>query len=154
MLADEGPEPGGRLLAEGGVEYARELVERARAAGVEILDNAPALGTFDGLVPVWQGDTLHQVRAKRQIHATGAIEQPLLFPGNDLPGVMLSGGARRLISMYALQPGTRAVVATVDDRGLHAALALHRRRGRADLRGRPAGERQRRAEGRAQAPRR
>ena len=26
--------------------------------------------------------------------------------------------------MYALQPGTRAVVATVDDRGLHAALAL------------------------------
>ena len=37
---------------------------------------------------------------------------------------MLSGGARRLISMYALQPGTRAVVATVDDRGLHAALAL------------------------------
>ncbi len=124
VLADEGPEPGGRLLAEGGVEYARELVERARAAGVEILDSAPALGTFDGLVPVWQGDTLHQVRAKRQIHATGAIEQPLLFPGNDLPGVMLSGGARRLISMYALQPGARAVVATVDDRGLHAALAL------------------------------
>ncbi len=124
VLADEGPEPGGRLLAEGGVGYARELVDRARAAGVEILDNAPALGTFDGLVPVWQGDTLHQVRARRQIHATGAIEQPLLFPGNDLPGVMLSGGARRLISMYALQPGTRAAVATVDDRGLHAALAL------------------------------
>jgi sarcosine oxidase, subunit alpha len=124
VLADEGPEPGGRLLSEGGVAYARELADRARTAGVEILDNAPALGTFDGLVPVWQGDTLHQVRAKRQIHATGAIEQPLLFPGNDLPGVMLSGGARRLISMYALQPGTRAVVATVDDRGLHAALAL------------------------------
>jgi sarcosine oxidase subunit alpha len=124
VLADEGPEPGGRLLAEGGVAYARELVDRARAAGVEILDNAPALGTFDGLVPVWQGDTLHQVRAKRQIHTTGAIEQPMLFPGNDLPGVMLSGGARRLIAMYAVQPGTRAVVATVDDRGLHAALAL------------------------------
>ena len=124
VLADEGPEPGGRLLAEGGVGYARELTDRARSAGVEILANAPALGTFDGLVPVWQGDTLHQVRAKRQIHATGAIEQPLLFPGNDLPGVMLSGGARRLIAVYALQPGTRAVVATVDDRGLDAALAL------------------------------
>jgi sarcosine oxidase subunit alpha len=124
VLADEGPEPGGRLLAEGGVTYARELVERARRAGVEILPNAPALGSFDGLVPVWQGDTLHQIRAQRQIFATGAIEQPLLFPGNDLPGVMLSGGARRLIGMYAVQPGARAVVATVDDRGLHAALAL------------------------------
>ena len=124
VLADEGPQLGGRLLAEGGTDYARELADRARAAGVELLENAPALGAFDGLVPVWQGDTLHQVRARTQVYATGAIEQPLLFPGNDLPGVMLSGGALRLISLYAIRPGTRAVVATVDDRGLHAALAL------------------------------
>jgi sarcosine oxidase, subunit alpha len=124
VLADEGPEPGGRLLSEGGRAYACELAERASAAGVELLVNAPALGAFDGLVPVWQEDTLHQVRAKRHVYATGAIEQPLLFPGNDLPGVMLSGGARRLMSLYAVKPGTRAVVATVCDRGLHAALAL------------------------------
>ena len=124
VLADEGPEPGGRLLAEGGHEYARELTERASSAGVELLTSAPALGTFDGLVPVWQGDTLHQVRARRQVYATGAIEQPLLFSGNDLPGVMLSGGARRLLSLYSVQPGARAAVATVSDRGLEAALAL------------------------------
>jgi sarcosine oxidase, subunit alpha len=124
VLADEGPEPGGRLLAEGGADHARELLERARAAGVEVLENAPALGGFDGLVPVWQGDTLHQIRSRTQVYATGAIEQPMLFSGNDLPGVMLSGGALRLISLYAVSPGTRAVVATVDDRGLHAALAL------------------------------
>ena len=36
-----------------------------REAGVELLSAAPALGFFDGLVPVWQGDTLHQVRAAR-----------------------------------------------------------------------------------------
>lgn len=124
VLADEGPEPGGRLLAEGRSDYARELTARARAAGVELLTGAPALGAFDGLVPVWQGDTLHQVRSQRQVYATGAIEQPLLFPGNDLPGVMLSGGVRRLISLYAVRPGTRAVVASVDDRGLDAALTL------------------------------
>ena len=124
VLADEGAELGGRLLAEGGREHARELAERARTAGVELLVNAPALGAFDGLVPVWQGDTLHQVRAQRHVYATGAIEQPLIFPGNDLPGVMLSGGARRLVSLYAVRPGTRAVVAASCDRGLHAALAL------------------------------
>jgi sarcosine oxidase subunit alpha len=124
VLADEGPEPGGRLLAESGQRYARELATRARFAGVELLTSAPALGAFDGLVPVWQGDTLHQVRSRCQIYATGAIEQPLVFPGNDLPGVMLSGGALRLIELYAVRPGTRAVVATVDDRGLYAALAL------------------------------
>jgi sarcosine oxidase, subunit alpha len=124
VLCDEGPEPGGRLLAEGGHARARKLASRAREAGVEILPNAPALGAFDGLVPVWQGNTLHQVRAQRVVYATGTIEQPLLFAGNDLPGVMLSGGALRLAALYAVRPGTRAVVATVCDRGLEAALAL------------------------------
>ena len=124
VLCDEGPEPGGRLLAEGGHAHARELAERAREAGVEVLASAPALGAFDGLVPVWQGSTLHQVRARRHVYATGTIEQPLLFAGNDLPGVMLSGGARRLAALWAVRPGSRAVVATVCDRGLEAALAL------------------------------
>ena len=68
VLADEGPEPGGRLLAEGGEDYARELTGRARAAGVEILHNAPALGAFDGLVPVW-----HAARQRRRA-------------GEELPG--------------------------------------------------------------------
>ena len=124
VLADEGPEPGGRLLAEGGHERARALAARAGEAGVELLSAAPALGAFDGLVPVWQRDTLHQVRARRIVYATGSIEQPLLFPGNDLPGVMLSGGAVRLANLYGLSPGARAVVATVCDRGLEAAAAL------------------------------
>jgi sarcosine oxidase subunit alpha len=124
VLCDEGPEPGGRLLAEGGHDHARSLASRARAAGVEVLSSAPALGAFDGLVPVWQGDTLHQVRAQRVVYATGTIEQPLLFAGNDLPGVMLPGGALRLAALYAVRPGTRAVVAAVCDRGLEAALTL------------------------------
>jgi sarcosine oxidase, subunit alpha len=124
VLADEGPEPGGRLLFEGGHERARELAAAAREAGVEVLVNAPALGFYDGLVPVWQGDTLHQVRARKIVFATGAIEQPLLFPGNDLPGVMLSGGVRRLISLYGIRPGIRAVGATADERGVEAAQAL------------------------------
>jgi sarcosine oxidase subunit alpha len=94
-------------------------------AGVEILARASALGYFDGMVPVWQGDTLHQIRARRHVFATGAIEQPLVFAGNDLPGVMLSGGALRLTQLYAVSPGARAVIATTNDRGLEAAAKLH-----------------------------
>ncbi len=124
VLADEGPEPGGRLLWEGGHDQARTLTARAREAGVEILCSAPALGHFDGLVPVWQGNTLHQVRARQHVYATGAIEQPLVFAGNDLPGVMLSVGARRLATLYGVRPGARAVVASTSDRGLLAASAL------------------------------
>lgn len=124
VLADEGPEPGGRLLHEGGHERARALAARAREAGVEVLCDAPALGHFDGLVALWQGDTLHQVRARRHVYATGSIEQPLLFAGNDVPGVMLSSGALRLAALYGVAPGRRAVVATTSDRGVEAALAL------------------------------
>ncbi|MFL5892285.1 MAG: 2Fe-2S iron-sulfur cluster-binding protein [Solirubrobacterales bacterium] len=114
VLCDEGPEPGGWLLVTDPVR-AHALGEQARAAGVEILTNAPALGYFDGLVPVWQGDTLHQIRAQRHVFATGSIEQPALFAGNDLPGVMLSGAVRRLISLYGIKPGMRAVVAADDE---------------------------------------
>src|SRR5262249_31711375 len=79
---------------------------------------------FDGLVPVWQGSTLHQIRARQHVYATGAVEQPLVFANNDLPGVMLSGGARRLTALYGVKPGSRAVVVTTSDRGIRAALAL------------------------------
>ncbi len=124
VLVDEGAEPGGQQLVEGERSEIAALVERARGAGVEIIDRGSALGYFDGMVPVWQRDTLHQVRAARHVFATGAIEQPLVFAGNDLPGVMLSGGARRLAALYAVSPGKRAVIATTSDRGLHAAQAL------------------------------
>ncbi len=124
VLADEGPAPGGQQLIEPDQSETQTLVEAANAAGVEILQRASALGYFDGLVAVWQQDTLHQVRAQQHVIATGAIEQPLVFAGNDLPGVMLAGGARRLAALYAVSPGRRAVIATTSDRGLEAARAL------------------------------
>ena len=116
VLADEG-------LA-GKLSDLSQPLAAARDAGVEILEGGSALGCFDGLVPVWQGDTLHQVRAARLLFATGTIEQPLVFAGNDLPGVMLAGGALRLAQTYAVTPGKRAVVGTTSDRGLIAAAAL------------------------------
>ena len=124
VLADEGPAPGGQQLLESDQRELAGLVLAAREAGVEILERASALGYFDGMVPVWQQDTLHQIRAQSHVFATGAIEQPLVFAGNDLPGVMLSGGARRLAALYSVSPGKRALVATTSDRGLDAARAL------------------------------
>jgi len=126
VLADDDVAPGGRLLDEGGHELAGELAARARAAGVELLSRASVLGFYDGLSPVWQGSTLHQIRAREHVYATGTIEQPLVFADNDRPGIMLSGGARRLLVRYGVRPGSRAVVATVGERGLLAALSLQR----------------------------
>ncbi|MFI5122847.1 MAG: 2Fe-2S iron-sulfur cluster-binding protein [Vicinamibacteria bacterium] len=125
VLADDGPELGGAELVGDQAAATRDLGLRVRAAGVEVLAPAAALGFFDGIVPVWSQSTLHQVRAHRQIAATGSIEQPLMFEGNDLPGVMLCSGAERLASLYGVRPGKAAVVATTADRGLESALALH-----------------------------
>ncbi|HEY6396639.1 MAG TPA: 2Fe-2S iron-sulfur cluster-binding protein, partial [Solirubrobacteraceae bacterium] len=125
VLVDEGSEPGGTALFGQDRERIAPLLSAATDAGVEILSRASALGYFDGIVPVWQGQTLHQIRARSHVFATGALEQPLLFAGNDLPGVMLSGGALRLARLYAVSPGSRAVIATASDRGLEAAATLH-----------------------------
>jgi len=93
--------------------------------GVEVLAPARALGVWEGgLVPVDAGTLLYRFRTERIVVATGATEQPLVFPGNDLVGVMLPGGVRRLIHDFSVQPGTRAVVLGADDETLSVAEDL------------------------------
>ena len=89
-LVDEGPEPGGALLSlPDGVAEARVLAERARGAGVEIFSPASAIGIYEGgLVPVEHGHVLIRFRADHIVGATGTTDQPFVFPGNDLVGVM------------------------------------------------------------------
>jgi sarcosine oxidase subunit alpha len=92
---------------------------REEADGFELIAPARAIGVYEGgLVPVDAGSLLLRVRAKRIVVATGTIEQPLVFPGNDLVGVMLPDGVRRLVREFAIKPGERAVVLAGDDRAL------------------------------------
>jgi sarcosine oxidase subunit alpha len=123
IVVDEGPAVGGALLADrGGHARAAELRRRVDDAGVEMLAPAIAIGLFeDGFVPVAHGDTLVKIRASRVVVAAGAMEQPLVFPGNDLVGVMLADGARRLANLWSIKPAERAFVVAADDRGLGAA---------------------------------
>ncbi|MGH3519051.1 MAG: glycine cleavage T C-terminal barrel domain-containing protein, partial [Haloechinothrix sp.] len=58
------------------------------------------------------------------IVAAGLIERPYIFAGNDTPGVMLSTAARRLINLYAVKPGNRAVVLSANASGDAAAADL------------------------------
>ncbi|MDQ3874239.1 MAG: 2Fe-2S iron-sulfur cluster-binding protein, partial [Actinomycetota bacterium] len=112
VLVDDGPGPVPRAGGE---------------PGFEVVAPASAIGIYEGgLVPVDAGDVLLRFRADRIVVATGAIEQPLLFPGNDLVGVVLPGAVRRLVNAWALKPGDRAVVITADDRGVSALEDLRR----------------------------
>ena len=93
--------------------------------GVVVISPARALGIWEGgLVPVDAGRVLYRFRAEKIVVATGTIEQPLVFPGNDLVGVMLPDGVRRLIEDWGIKPAEQAVVVTVDDAGREAATAL------------------------------
>jgi sarcosine oxidase subunit alpha len=95
--------------------------------GVEVVAPGRALGIWEGrLVPVDAGRMLYRYRAEHIVVATGTVEQPLVFPGNDLVGVMLPDGVRRLIEDWALKPAEKAVVLTVDEAGREAATALRR----------------------------
>jgi sarcosine oxidase, subunit alpha len=84
-----------------------------------------------------------QVRAKEVVLAAGAIERPLVFEGNDRPGVMLAGAARTYLNRYGVLPGRRAVLVTADDEAYRTALELRAAGVEialiADLRARPEG---------------
>ena len=66
------------------------------------------------------------MRAREVVLATGAIERPLVFAGNDRPGIMLAGAARTFLNRYGVLPGTRAVVVTAADEAYEAAFDLQR----------------------------
>ena len=65
---------------------------------------------------------LWKIRAGCVVLATGSIERPLVFPGNDTPGVMLAGSARTYVCRYGVRPGNRAVIFTNNNSAYRAAL--------------------------------
>jgi len=65
---------------------------------------------------------LWRIRAKRILTTTGAIERPLSFAGNDLPGVMLAGSVRDYIVDFGTSCGDIMVLATNNDDGYRTAI--------------------------------
>ncbi|MDR3323622.1 MAG: hypothetical protein LBS89_05405, partial [Zoogloeaceae bacterium] len=109
-----------------GEETARALVEAVtRHPGIRVLTNAVCNAWFaDNYLPIISGKRLYKARAKQCIVASGAFDQPVIFRNNDLPGVLLASAAQRLMKLYAVRPGQRAVVLTGHDDGYLAALDL------------------------------
>jgi sarcosine oxidase subunit alpha len=71
---------------------------------------------------------LWRIRAKQVVAATGAIERPLAFAGNDIPGVMLASAVRDYVVNHAVSPGDRTVIVTNNDDAYRTAIALHEAR--------------------------
>jgi len=133
VLVDENPQLGGslgyaRFDLEGarGRKLVRELVAEVEAnARIRVLSDATANGLFaDNWVAVIRGQRLYKMRAKAILVATGSLEQPAVFRNNDLPGVMMGSAAQRLIRLYGVRAGKKAVVLTANADGYGVALDL------------------------------
>jgi len=136
LLVEEEQELGGHLRwgGDGDLAALRELRGLVDATpGIEVLTDSVVLGRYDGnwLSVLQRGlpdidERLVKTRAKTLVVASGLIERPYVFAGNDVPGVMLSTAVRRLINLYAVKPGERAVVLSANAAGDAAAADLER----------------------------
>jgi sarcosine oxidase subunit alpha len=133
ILIDDGAAPGGslgyaRFDADGsrGARLAGELAAAVHAEpNIRLLSDAVCTGLFaDNWLAVIRGNRLYKLRAKASVIATGSLEQPAIFRNNDLPGVMLGSAAQRLIRLYGVKPGRKAVVLTANADGYGVALDL------------------------------
>ena len=147
VVVDENPEAGGTLLSEPQAEIsgrpawdwlAAEVAE-LEALGVTIMTRTTAIGYYHqnmiGLVqkltdhlPKLPDDTprerMWRVRAGQVVLAQGALEKPLVFHGNDRPGVMLAGSAQTFLNRYGVLVGKSPVVLTSHDSAWYAAFDL------------------------------
>ncbi len=150
ILCDEQAEVGGALHFESGVTidgidgyaWAQQTAAKLKAMkNVQVLTRTTAFGYYNhNFVGLAERVTDHiakpardlprerlwQVRAKRVILATGAIERHMVFPNNDRPGIMLASAARIYLNHYGVAVGAKVGVYTAHDSAYEAAFDLKR----------------------------
>ncbi len=145
LLVEQTAHWGGRAPVDGGEidrQPAEDWVEATRAhleslPNVRLRSRTMAAGVYDhGYVTLYERLTDHapdqggprhrlwRVRARQIVTATGAIERPLSFAGNDVPGVMLASAVRDYVVNWGVSIGDRTVVVTNNDDGYRTAIAL------------------------------
>ena len=149
ILADEHFVFGGSLLSEtakveGGAAQefaARSVTELRSLPNVKLLLRTTVVGWYDSDVfgavervqkhvrvpaknlPV---ERFWRLVAKRTIVATGAEERPLMFGGNDTPGVMMAGAMRTYLNRFGVAPSSSVAIFTTNDSGYALARDLER----------------------------
>jgi sarcosine oxidase subunit alpha len=147
ILADEGFRLGGSLLSErvsiGGTAadafVQATLEELSSFTNVTLMPRTTVFGWYDDNVfgavekvqkhvampsPELPVERLWRIVAKRAILATGAEERPLVFGGNDRPGVMMAGAMRSYLNRYGVVAGKSVAIFTNGGSGYRTAQDL------------------------------
>lgn len=138
ILLDEGSEAGGWLLArrdQTGVDWVSEA-RHALAAEANVLHlqntTAWAYREHNMIIATEKApqdnpsiiERTWRIRAGRVILATGAIERTMVFPGNDRPGVMLSGAVQTYLNRFGVVPGRKVAFFTNNNSAYEVAADL------------------------------
>ncbi|MDE2450679.1 MAG: sarcosine oxidase subunit alpha family protein [Gammaproteobacteria bacterium] len=147
ILCEEDFLPGGRLNGDrreidgkGGALWARQAADELESlAEVRLMTRTTVFGVYDGntfgalerVTDHLREPVEHQPRqrlwkivARRTVLAAGALERPIVFGGNDRPGVMLASAVRTYVNRFRVTPAHRTAVFTTCDDGWKTAFDL------------------------------
>jgi heterotetrameric sarcosine oxidase alpha subunit len=146
ILAEEDFVLGGRLLSEtahidnvtAASWAALAEAELGSMPNLRILKRTAVFGAYDGEygaiervsdhLPVPAEFTprqrLWKIVARQCVLAAGATERPLVFPGNDRPGILLASALRTYANRFGVAAGRRVAIFTTSDDGWRSAFDL------------------------------
>ncbi len=132
-VLDQSPVLGGQLIKQThkffgtkesfagtrGVDIAKMLVDEVKDydENIDIYPSTQAIGYFrrEKVLVAFQTKSLGKynllnLKGKSYVIATGAMERSLVFPGNDLPGVMGAGAAQTLMNVFGIRPAEEPLI--------------------------------------------
>ncbi len=148
ILCEEAPYLGGSLVAAAvlvdgvaGADWCKQTSAKLKSfANLRVMTRTTVYGYFDmntlgalervtdHLPESAHGRSPRQrhwtIRARRVVLATGALERPIVFANNDLPGIMLADAARRYALQFGVAIGRRVAVFANNNSGHRVALDL------------------------------
>ena len=147
ILAEEDFRFGGRLLSErtaiddaAPVEFVEKAVAELRSLpNVRLMIRTAVFGIYDDCyaavervadhlstpAPFQPRQVLWRISAKRAILAAGALDRPIVFGGNDRPGVMLAAPVQGYVNRFAVAPAKSMAFFANNDAAWMAAIDAH-----------------------------
>ncbi len=152
LIADENQRLGGQLIKQThkffgskeekagtrGIDIANILSDEVKKfekeGKISIMTDSTVIGYYEGKKDRYKfallkrkknyEGSLFEINTKTVVFACGAMENMLLFPGNDMPGVYGAGAVQTLMNVYAVKPGEKVVMVGAGNVGLIVSYQL------------------------------
>jgi sarcosine oxidase subunit alpha len=151
LLVDENLQIGGQLIKQThkffgskqekagtrGIQIANdleeEIIEYQKNGKIRLMLNSTVMGFYEGEKGFYKSavvkredydSVLFEIDCKTVIFACGAMENMLVFPGNDLPGVYGAGAVQTLMNVFGVKPGNKVLMVGAGNVGLIVAYQL------------------------------